>query len=43
MKEKFPDGEIHLCRRDFEHAFVLESSHDVACMVWEWIGALVTN
>ena len=37
MKEKFPDGEIYLCERKFKHAFVLESSEEVAEMVASWI------
>ena len=32
MKKKFPDGEIYLCERKFKHAFVLESSEEVAEM-----------
>ena len=37
MKTKFPDGEIYLCQRNFQHAFVLESSVDVARMIATWI------
>lgn len=37
MKKKFPDGEIYLCERKFKHAFVLESSEEVAEMVAPWI------
>jgi len=33
IKEKFPDGKIFLCGRKFKHAFVLESSEEVAEMV----------
>lgn len=37
MKARFPRGEIHLCKRKFDHAFVLESSKEVAEMVASWI------
>ena len=37
MKNKFPRGEIYLCERKFQHAFVLESSEAVAEMVASWI------
>ena len=37
MKNKFPGGEIYLCERKFQHAFVLESSEAVAEMVAPWI------
>ena len=41
MKNKFPDGEIYLCERKFKHAFVLESSEEVAEMVAPWIQEVI--
>ena len=41
MKKKFPDGEIYLCERKFKHAFVLESSEEVAEMVAPWIQEVI--
>ena len=43
MKKKFPDGEIYLCERKFKHAFVLESSEEVAEMVAPWIRDVITG
>jgi len=43
MKEKFPDGEIYLCGRKFKHAFVLESSEEVAKMVAPWIKEMIVQ
>lgn len=40
VKKKFPDGEIYLCDKGIEHAFVLTSSKKVGVMVWEWIEKL---
>ncbi|XP_074608459.1 lipid droplet-associated hydrolase-like isoform X2 [Acropora palmata] len=37
IRKRFPDGEIYLCQKNFQHAFVLESSHEVAEMVSSWI------
>ncbi|EDO34015.1 predicted protein, partial [Nematostella vectensis] len=37
LKSRFPEGEIYLCQRGFEHAFVLSASVEVAEMVWGWI------
>lgn len=37
MKERFPNADIQLCKRRFEHAFVLESSSAMASMLWAWI------
>jgi len=37
MKERFPDADIQLCKRKFEHAFVLESSSEMASVLWAWI------
>ena len=37
MKGKFPGAAIYLCQRNFKHAFVLESSEEVADMTWAWI------
>ena len=37
MKSRFPDGDIYLCTRGFEHAFVLESSLEMAELVWSWL------
>lgn len=42
MKKRFPDGEIYLCQKKFDHAFVLESSHEVAEMVSSWIQDVIT-
>ena len=37
MKALFPDGDIHLCQRNFEHAFVLRHSKEMAPIVWDWV------
>lgn len=37
MKARFPTGKILLCDRGFDHAFVLESSKEVAEMVATWV------
>ena len=42
MKKKFPDGEIYLCERK-EHAFLLESSEEVAKMVAPWIRDMIVQ
>ena len=42
MKKRFPDGEIYLCQKKFDRAFVLESSHEVAEMVSSWIQDVIT-
>ncbi|XP_074656482.1 lipid droplet-associated hydrolase-like [Tubulanus polymorphus] len=41
MKERFPAAEIYLCQQGFEHAFVLESSEQMAEMSWHWIARVV--
>ena len=43
MKKKFSDGEIYLCERKFKHAFVLESSEEVAEMVAPWIRNVIVQ
>jgi len=43
MKKKFPEGEIYLCERKFKHAFVLESSEEVAEMVAPWIQDVIVQ
>ena len=43
MKNKFPEGEIYLCERKFKHAFVLESSEEVAEMVALWIQGIIVQ
>lgn len=37
MKDRFPDAEIDLCKNRIAHAFVLNSSAEVAAMLWNWI------
>jgi len=37
MKERFPDGDIRLCGHGFAHDFVVDSSEDVAGLVWDMI------
>ncbi|XP_078585174.1 lipid droplet-associated hydrolase-like [Branchiostoma floridae x Branchiostoma japonicum] len=37
MKNIFPRGDIHLCERGFQHAFVLEGSAEMAGIVAGWI------
>lgn len=37
VKRLFPDGNIRLCEKGFDHAFVLESSEPVAELVAGWI------
>ncbi|XP_070533901.1 lipid droplet-associated hydrolase-like [Ptychodera flava] len=43
MKRIFPHGDIRLCKRGFKHAFCLESSEEMADMVWSWIKDEVTK
>ncbi|KAJ7351004.1 hypothetical protein OS493_037361 [Desmophyllum pertusum] len=43
MKMRFPEGEIYLCERKFQHAFVLESSEEVAEMVASWIQGVIAQ
>ena len=43
MKKKFPDGEIYLYQRTFKHAFVLESSEEVAKVVAPWIRNVIVQ
>ena len=33
MKKRYPTGDIHLCDKNFDHAFVLESSCDMATVL----------
>ena len=37
MKAKYPSGEIHLCTKGYEHAFVLEASEGMANISWEYL------
>ena len=37
MKERYPSADIRLCQEGFQHAFVLESSKEMAEWVWEWL------
>ncbi|XP_053141169.1 lipid droplet-associated hydrolase isoform X3 [Hemicordylus capensis] len=37
MKMEFPDGDIRLCEKGISHAFVLESSKEMAVMVADWL------
>ncbi|XP_020895474.1 lipid droplet-associated hydrolase [Exaiptasia diaphana] len=43
LKKKFPDGEIYLCDKGFEHAFVLTSSTQVGQMVWQWLDKIQSH
>jgi len=43
MKEKFPDGKIYLRERKLKHAFVLESSEEVAEMVAPWTQEMIVQ
>ena len=36
-KALFPEGDIRLCKRGIDHAFVLESSELMADLVWNWM------
>lgn len=40
MKDRFPEGDIRLCERGFPHDFVVDTSEDVACLVWDMISHL---
>ena len=40
MKERFPDGDIQLCKNGFEHDFIIDSSAEVAHCVWGMISHL---
>lgn len=37
MKSKYPSMDVRLADAQFEHAFVLKSSEQVALQTWEWI------
>ncbi|XP_053317042.1 lipid droplet-associated hydrolase [Spea bombifrons] len=37
MKKEFPEGSILLCEKGIRHAFVLDSSKDVASMITHWL------
>lgn len=37
LKEIFPQGDIRLCKNNFEHAFVLENSKEMGALVSAWI------
>lgn len=37
MKDRFPDAEIHLCKNRIPHAFVMDSSAEMATLLWNWI------
>ena len=37
MKQLFPSGEIHLCSRGIEHAFVLKHSKEMASIMSNWL------
>ena len=36
MIERFPDCDIRLCNRGYEHAFVIKASPQMADIVWNW-------
>ncbi|KAK8767993.1 hypothetical protein V5799_005227 [Amblyomma americanum] len=42
MRRTFPEADVRLCERGFRHAFVLDRSVDVGCMVREWIETLLS-
>nr|XP_033792307.1 lipid droplet-associated hydrolase isoform X2 [Geotrypetes seraphini] len=37
MKNTFPDGDIRLCEKGIQHAFVLDSSKEMASMITDWL------
>lgn len=37
LREVFPQGDIRLCRHNFEHSFVLQNSKEVGALVAGWI------
>lgn len=37
LREMFPQGDIRLCKYNFEHAFVLENSKEMGALVAGWI------
>ena len=37
MKKSYPEADIRLCARNMEHAFVLEYSHSMAEVLWDWM------
>uniref|UniRef100_A0A8D0H524 Lipid droplet-associated hydrolase n=1 Tax=Sphenodon punctatus TaxID=8508 RepID=A0A8D0H524_SPHPU len=37
MKKDFPDGDIRLCERRMNHAFVLHASKEMADMIADWL------
>ena len=37
MKDRYPSGDIHLCKNGYDHAFVLRHSQPMADKCWSWI------
>ena len=37
MKMKYPNMDILLCKKGYDHAFVLESSIEMAKITWDWL------
>ncbi|XP_069461991.1 lipid droplet-associated hydrolase isoform X2 [Ambystoma mexicanum] len=37
IRKDFPEGDIRLCDRGFRHAFVLDSSEEMASLVMNWL------
>ncbi|XP_069092105.1 lipid droplet-associated hydrolase [Pleurodeles waltl] len=43
IKKDFPEGDIRLCERGFRHAFVLDSSKEVAALTLNWLQECISN
>ncbi len=43
MKSRFPNGDIRLCGNGFAHDFVVDSSEDVAELVWGMVSSLIND
>ncbi|XP_064652518.1 lipid droplet-associated hydrolase-like [Lineus longissimus] len=41
MQKVFPNADLHLCEHGFEHAYVLESSVEMATIVWGMVRKVV--
>lgn len=36
MKAKFPHADVRICQKGLDHAFVIDSSEDMAAILWDW-------
>ncbi|XP_078503851.1 lipid droplet-associated hydrolase isoform X2 [Lissotriton helveticus] len=43
IRKDFPEGNIRLCERGFRHAFVLDSSKEMASLTLNWLQDYISN